>query len=932
MKSLLLALLLSFVVVSAAVDTSYGQTTTGRIVGTVRDESGAMIPGVEITVRNPATGFVRNVTTGEQGSYNVPLLPPAVYEVEAELAGFRKEIRRGITVQVDAVLTIDFDLKVGIVTEVLDVTADAPLIESETATLGQVMDFKKVTELPLNQRHFMALTTLTAGVQPSVEGSNLSNQNLSFHAMGAREVDNNFLFDGVDNNDTGNAQLVLVPSIDAIQEFKIQSSTYGAEFGRAAGAVVNIVTKAGTNDFHVTAFEFLRRDRFDARNFFASRKQPYERDQYGVVVSGPLVKDRTFWLVNYEANRVEQTQTSLATVPSAAIRNGDFSSLSTTIRDPRTGQAFPGNRIPSTRFSSIGKAIADFYPAPNREGANNYETSAPNIQETDIITVRMDHRFSDNHSIYGRFSWQDAYMESPEFQAGVQLPKFGAVFFQPIGRNVALNDTYVISSNMVNEARIGFNRLIGGIYETLYGQDLAKQVGITGVQSQLNPRGATNCTKDNRCKTGSNLGFPRADVSGYSRQVGTYSPQLRYGNTWHYFDMLAITKGTHQIKTGAEYRAMSMNLYFDNIPNGSFTFDGRYSGNAMADLLLGLPASTSRFVGDGRAYQRSKAASVFFQDDWKVTPELTLNLGMRWEVQTAPISAGAPVTLNQSEFNDLSAFDRNTGQVVVGGKSGMQSYRDPLNPGGVIQVLGGLDAGIPRGLYHNDYNDFAPRFGFAWSPEKLGIVVRGGYGVFYVPVISAATWTHRGLAYPFVIPQTFVGSATSPSLTLENPFPGGPGAIIVRAVDKDVRTGYLQQFNLGIQRQLGSQMVLDVSYAGSKGTKLTNTPDINQARLGPGTVASRRLYPQWGSILERQNSGASTYHALQSRFERRFSNGLTFINSYTWSHSIDDGSGSSGIAGGGYQNSLDLSKERGDSVYDVRHRLVFSYSYELPFG
>jgi len=908
------------------------QTTTGRIVGTVRDESGALIPGVEITVRNPATGSSRVVVTTELGNYAVPSLPPAIYEVEASLSGFRREIRRGITLQVDMVGTIDFTLKVGAVSEVLDVTADAPLVQSETATLGQVMDSRKVTELPLNQRHFMALTTLAPGIQPSVEGSNLSNQNLSFHAMGAREVDNNFLFDGVDNNDTGNAQLVVVPSIDAIQEFKIQSSTFGAEFGRAAGAVVNIVTKSGANNVRFTVFEFLRNDKFDARNFFAARKEPYRRNQFGLVASGPIKKDRTFWMFNYEGTRVRQTQNSLATVPTTKERNGDFSDLAgVTVRDPLTGQSFSGNVISRNRINAIGQGILNFFPQANRVGANNYLTSATNLQDFDIYTTRIDHQLTDKHSIFGRFTYQDAYQESPEFQAGVQLPNFGAVFFQPIGRNVALNDTLVFSTNVVNEFRAGFNRLTGGIYETLYGQDLSTPLGLRGLQSQINPRGE-GCTREKRCQPGSNLGFPRVDITNLSRLRGSYSPQLRYDNTWHFFDMLTATRRSHTMKMGAEYRAMSMNIYFDNEPNGYFLFDGRYSGNAIADLLLGYPAQTRRYIGDGHAYQRSKALSLFYQDDWKVSPELTVNLGMRWELQTAPVSGGAPVTINQSDFNDLAAFDRRTGQIVIAGKTGSQLYRDPLNPGATITVPGGSEFGIPRGLYKNDYNDWGPRFGFAWSPKELNVVVRGGYGVFYVPVISAATWTHRGLAYPFVIPQFSFGATGTPNLTLDNPFPGGTGSILVRAADVDTRTGYAQQFNLGVQHQLGRDMVLDVSYAGSKGTKLLNSPDINQAVLGSAALAQRRPYPQWGSIVERQNSSASVFHSLQTRFERRFSNGLTFITSHTWSHSIDDSSGSTGNAGGSIQDSRNLLAERGDSVYDVRHRFVFSYSYELPFA
>ncbi len=929
--------------------TVQAQSTTGRIVGTAGDESGAVIPGVEITVRDAATGLNRIVITGESGLYSVPLLPPSTYEVEATLPGFQTEIRRGVILQVGAVVPIDFILRIGEVSEVIEVTADAPLLQSETASLGQVMDSQKVTDIPLNQRHFMALTTLTTGVQPSVEGSNLANQNFSLHASGARERDNNFLLDGVDNNDTGNAQLVIVPSIDAIQEFKIQTSTYSAEFGRAGGAVINIQTKSGSNDFHLTAFEFARRDRFDARNFFADEKENYKRDQFGVVFSGPIVRDRTHFMFNYEGTRVNQIQNSLARVPTMAQRSGDLSSFSTPVIDPSTGLQFPGNIIPADRIDPIGQAIANFYPEPNRsDPVNNYLTGASRVEDFDIYTGRVDHRLTDNHNIFGRITWQQSYRENPEFQAGVQLPNFGAVFFQPIGRNAALSSTYVFGPTAVNEARVGFNRLIGGIYETLYGQPFAQQLGIMGVQSELKPRGADNCTREVRCSTGSNLGFPRVDVAGFSRQRGTYSAQLRHDNTWHWFDMFALTRGNHQIKMGAEVRTMYMNIWLESNSNGRFRFDNnKYSGVALGDLLLGFPARTDRLVGDAATYQRMRSVNIFFADDWKITPNLTLNLGLRWEFQSPPAFSGASPTADGQGPNEGTTFHQETGQIVVGGKSGTLVYNHPTNPGQTISVPGGLDQNpsVPTGLMYNDLNDFAPRVGFAWSPEAIDLVVRGGYGIFYTPHISAFNWTSRGLAYPYVIPQGFNGAPGTPDLTLRNPFPQTTtDAIIVRAVDLYAKTGYMQHFNLGFQRPLGTNMVLDFSYAGSKGTKLRSRRNINQAFtgdvLGQGSdpdnwtsVSSRRPFQGWGGINQSEKSAASTYHSLQTKLEKRMSGGLAFVGAYTWSHTLDNGGASgTGIGGGSIQNNHNLVAEKGNALFDVRHRMVVSYSYELPFG
>ena len=900
----------------------FAQTTTGRITGTVGDVSGAMIPGVEVVIRNPATGLTRTILTNETGTYMAAALPPAPgYEVEASLPGFRREVRSGITLAMEAVIRIDFILEVGAVTEVIEVTAEAPLVESDTAVLGQVMGGKTISELPLNQRHFMSLTHLTTGVLPDVQGG--ARQSPSFYANGVDRRNNDFLLDGVDNNDTGNTQLVIIPSIDAIQEFKLSTSTYGAELGRASGGVLNIQTKSGSNEFHLVLFEFLRNDKLDARNFFASEKQPYKRNQFGAVVSGPIMKDKMFFMFNYEGNRVRNTETALRVVPTALERAGDFSKSSfksgfSAIMDPLTGLPFPGNIIPADRIDSISNGVASFYPLPNRPGQQqNYEANSTRITDFDLYNGKWDWRVSDRQNIFFRGTWQDVFEIQTNFDRGA-LPMGGSTFFQPIGRNFALSDTYVFSPTVVNEARIGFNRLIGGIYDETYGTDHAKALGVTGVQSAFVP--------DER-----RFGWPRMTVSGYA-PVGSpsFSAQLRFDNVWHMSDMLSVTRGNHQLKIGGEARTFMINIFIDSSPNGNFRFDGRYTGHSFGDVLMGFPNRSSRKVGDPYTHSRSRAYGLFIQDDWKVTPNLTLNLGVRWEAQTRAIN------VLKDEGRGMAVFHIPTKQIVIGGEDGPRQFKDPVTgEPNAITIEGGAQFGYPEGLYNNDLNNFVPRFGFAWSPEALDLVVRGGYGIFTEPEIAAETHGNRDGSYPWVLPQTFNGSRNSPpTLSLADPintvFPValGSGSITSRASDVNQRDGYVQQWQLSLQRPLGGSMVMEVAYVGSKGTKLDNTtPNRNQARLGPGSISSRRPIPEFGNISYNERSGLSTYHSLQTKLERRFASGLAFVSAWTWSHAIGCCNRDRDT-----RDPDNLHLEKAQTSFDIRHRMVNSFSYELPWG
>ena len=659
-------------------------------------------------------------------------------------------------------------------------------------------------------------------------------------------------------------------------------------------------------------FEFLRNDALDARNFFATEKQPFKRNQFGTVVSGPIIKDRMFFMFNYEGNRVRNTETALRVVPTVKERAGDFSEMSSPLTDPLTGNPFPGNIIPTDRINSIANAIASFYPMPNRSGGQNYTANSKRTTDFDLYAWKWDYRPTDNHSMFFRGTWQDTFEIQTNFDRGA-LPKGGNTFFQPIGRNFALSDTYVFGPSAVNEFRIGFNRLIGGIYDETYATDHAKALGVTGVQSSFRP--------DDR-----RFGWPRATVSGYA-PIGTpsFSAQLRYDNTWHIFDMVAINRGNHQMKIGGEARTYMLNIFIDTAPNGDFRFDGRYTGHSFADMLLGFPRQTRRKVGDPYTQSRSRSYAGYFQDDWKVTPNLTLNLGVRWEMQTRAIN------VLKDEGRGMAVFHAPTRQIVIGGADGPRSFRDPVTgEPDAITIEGGAQFGIPEGLYNNDLNNFVPRLGFAWSPDFINLVVRGGYGIFTEPEIAAENHANRDSAYPWVLPQTFNASSTVPNISMNDPFPEalGSGSITARAADVNQRDGYVQQWQLSFQRPLGGNMVLELAYVGTKGTKLDGRGvNINQPGLGPGSINSRRPIPGWGNINQTERTGQSTYHSLQTKLERRFSSGFSLVSAWTWSHSI-----SCCQRDRDTRDPNNTQLEKSNSSFDIRHRQVNSFSYELPFG
>jgi hypothetical protein len=892
----------------------YGQRVTGSIDGRVSDASGAILPGVELTVTNESTGQTRTAITNETGLYNVPQLSSGTYSVQASLPGFRTEVRRGIIVEVDRNARIEIQLQVGEVAEKVEVVADAPLVQVDTSALGQVIDAQRVAQLPLNGRDFLQLASLTPGVQSVSEGSNLSTQSGSVNVNGAREVFNNFMLDGIDNNDSGPAQLVIVPSVDSIQEFKVQTSNYSAEYGRSAGGLINVSTKSGSNGFHGSVYEFLRNSAMDARNFFDNPSQPklaFKRNQFGGTLGGPIVQNKTFFFGAYERTVIRQPQSATARVPPAAWRNGNFSSLATPLIDPLTGVEFPGNIIPANRILPIGKAMLDLFPLPNATGANNLVSVSRLTLDQDNITGRFDHTFSDKDTMFVRYSYWNQPRLEPYARSSTTIGGYG-VFLLTRTQSLVLSETRIFNPNLVNEVRVGYARLKGGLFAESRDRPEIKSLALPGTRVYDQP--------DMRADF---LEVPQVVLAGYNTIAYT-GPQVRFDNMYDYIDNVSYTRGAHKLKMGFEGRRAHNNFHDAATPNGRYQFDNRYTGNAVGDLLLGYPSQTMRQVGDMDTYGRTWYLAGFIQDDWRIGTKLTLNLGLRYEYQS-----------NGYTINDRKVtFDTNEGITKLVGKGDPPADVIPIlkaNPGLAIK-----DGTIPRGGWRDDRNNFAPRLGFAYDLRGDGkTVIRGGGGVFYVNIAQNKTYLATR-AFPFYrINNVFANiDPRTPNVLLTNPFPAEllSTGIAGRSVDMDMRTGYMTQQNLNIQRQLDQATVVEVGYAGSKGNHLNRSRDLNAAPLGPGSIASRRPYPNYSTIPQLEASASSVYHSLQLRLDRRMASSFSVLGSYTWSKSLDDDSDITGVSGGGQQNPYNLRDDKGLSVFDRAHRLTNAFLWAIPFG
>ena len=891
------------------------QITSGSITGRVTDASSASAPGARVELTDLGTQAVRTTTTNEVGEYTFNLLPLGAYRLKVELPAFQTVVRSDIPVRVNEVTRVDVTLRPGAVQEVVEVTGTPPPLQTESGEVGGVVEHQTVVQLPLNGRNFIQLVALQPGGIPTgkLQGGGLSfmtsvfGGNYSVH--GAPSEGTSYLLDGIDMRDGVDTRVAFQMTVDAIQEFKFQATNYSAAFGRASGGQINIVSRSGSNLLHGALWEFLRNDKLAARNFFDGPRPPYQQNQFGAALGGAVVKDKLFYFTSYEGFRSRKGITRATNVPTVAQRAGNFAGFNP-IFNPLQLDAngvrapFPNNQIPASLQSPVSlKALSILYPLPNQPGtANNLIAEAKQSIGTDQGTARLDYRASDSDAIFFRYTRARVDRTFPWVYS--PLPNFSSVWNSP-ATNGAIGYTRAFGPRTVNEFRFGVNRhtqVLEDVQQTLR---VNEQIGIGGL------------TQDPRFQ-----GNPTINISGLSA-TGAISnaPNDRTDNQFVWLDNVSHTVGSHNLSSGALVERIQQNGAANPNAHGVFTFNGTFTsqltaagsaqagtGNAAADFLLGFPFSSARccLLSDAFRNFRRTDVGVYFQDDWKVKPNFTLNLGLRWEHYGQPYEIG-----NRYAQPDFSAAPNY--QLLLAGQNG-----------------------VPRSLRTTEnWKDFSPRFGFAYSVgSSRKTVIRGGYGIFFNAANLVTTFGMSGNP-PFTDRDSFVSSVRTPQLTLANAFPTGLGipSLSFTALDRNLRDPYNQNWNFGLQREV-AQTVLSITYVGNKGVRLHNLQDDNAPLAGPGAIAGRRPIPAITSVSTRHNSAKSAYHGLELKAERRLTKDLGFLTSFVWSKCID-APGNSVIGDGSpgnIRNQRDTSMQRGLCTPDVRRRFVGNTIYQLPFG
>lgn len=897
----------SFLVLLLA-SSAWGQNPTATVTGQVSDQGGAVVVGAKVAVRNTATNVSHETVTNEQGLYTVPLLPPGAYEVSAEAQGFNREVRSGITLQIGDVARFDFSLKVGDTRQVVEVQATAPLTQTENASVGDVIDNKKVVEIPLNGRIFWQLALLVPDVAPTTGGNSARG---GMNVAGMTNMSNFYTVDGLTDMDYNVNMPAFRPSVDAIQEFKVSTGTYEAEYGHYAGGQIVVVQKSGSNSFHGTLYEFLRNQKMDAVNFFTPPGivPAYKRNQFGGTVGGPIKKDKTFFFFAYEGLRLRNQQTALSTVPTTAMMQGNFSNLPITLKVPAgyAPCAIVNNVINTSCLTAsqlqsynVMQALLAEFPAPTiptRAGtlpANNYNFSQTATETTNLYTLRLDHTFNARDNIYVTMNYLkdfglNYYTTDPVCTTST-LPGFQCssdITTQLYGGGW----THIFTPSLINEFHGGFLRY--KLPRTPAGPDskfdFEDHYGIPATQAANVP---------------GNFGIPLTSITGYNNLGSqTNVPQYRADNTYDVLDSLTWTVGKHSLKFGFQSTRNQNNAFVGLSSRGTLSFTntnaGPTTGYGMADAVLGLPATSLRNPTIPSEEYRDWVLAAYVEDTYRVTSRLTLNYGLRWEDAT-------PLTDN---YPTIGQFDPVTGTSYIV-KPGTNAYR-PYNTA------------------------FGPRFGFAYQPfGSTKTVIRGGAGRYFNTIANYAL-LNMTYYYPVRQTQNFVSSASNP-LSMPNPFVGSAtsSGFQTGAFDQAYHAGEVLQWSLGIQQELARNLVLDVAYLGTAGRHLASTINLNQPP--PNTLPAAQLtsllpYPNYSTIIWTTDGGVSSFNSLVVKLDKRFSGGLSFLATYAWSKSLDDvGDGPGGSAP---QNSRKMRElNYGLSLFDIPNRFTFSPVYELPFG
>ncbi|HWB85353.1 MAG TPA: TonB-dependent receptor [Bryobacteraceae bacterium] len=932
------------------------QVSTGNIRGTVTDSTGGVLPNASVTVEHTTTGLQRKVTTNEQGDYNVPSVPAGTYQITVSNPGFQTKTLNGVTLQVDQTAVIPVTLETGTVSSTIEVTAAAPVLDSQTSSLGQVIENKRIVDLPLNGRNPFQLGALVGGAVP-FQGLNT---NLPILAGGGRHNSNDILLDGIDDNlrnyagKVGRAGLSYTPSVDAVEEFKVKTNNFAAEYGHSAGYTMNATIKSGTNQFHGSLYDFLRNDKLDANSFVSNfsdkARSQYQQNQFGANIGGPVVlphyngHDKTFFFVDYEGMRLHRASgSSLLDMPSDAYRQGNFSGSSSIIYDPSTrmmgpngvvvDSPFPNNTIPTAQLDPTALKFQSLIPEPNVGAASavsrNLLVVSPQSQQRDQGDVKIDQHISAANSLMARVSIsQQSIPSTGSFVFSPQISVFNT-------RNLVLSDTHVFSPNVVNEARVGYNRAntSANAPELQASNDFTSAAGLA---------------------FGPIFGFPSLywNSAGTSQggttefsNFGGAKTNFGFENTFQYSDSLSIIRGAHTFKMGADVRRFRYDRLLSVPAAGSYYFGPTYTanpslakqgGDPYADFLLGLPTSVTNQNSIDWSRQRDLYVGPYIQDDWKVSRRLTLNLGFRYDLYTQPVDAK----------DTGGMFDPN-------GKSSTGRL-------GIIELPG--QNGFSRAITFGHHRNFAPRFGFAYQATPK-FVVRGGWGIFYsnreqndqttdmamsllnflnidMPIINGATTVTP--PYRFNSPLV-VDNLLDPQFSAfdaAHPLSGDAGS----SNEADIPFSpfpMLQQFNLALQYEFIPNLLVEVSYAGARGVHWQQRIDQNQvtfenALLGKNTQADRPFNFLSSSQSLDTADVSNWYNSANLRVERRFSHGLSLLMNYTISHATDSGNAGTSTYGNQANTramySYNLSLERALSALDIPQKFVLSSDYELPIG
>ncbi|MDX1978950.1 MAG: TonB-dependent receptor [Bryobacteraceae bacterium] len=913
-----------------------------QITGRVTDPTGAVVPGADVTVTNVDTGDKRTAASNEQGYYTVLFLIPGNYQVQMQKQGFRAAARTGLRLQVDQVARLDFTLELGGVAESVDVVGTAPLVESETSSIGQVVNNKSIVEMPLNGRNAWHLVQLTAATV-FVGGIGDAGEIPVASMAGGRAFSQMLWVDGgsVQKSSIDRAMAELAPMVDAVEEFKVITNNYAAEYGRSAGGVFSAVTKSGTNQFRGTAFEFLRNNALDARNFFASRQAPLRYNQFGGTLGGPIRKDKTHFFAALEGTKQSRGETGIFTLPTPDHKRGVFTGLVDVQRRPlqlynpfttrvnpsdpsrRLRDPFPNNVIPTSLFDPVAARALTFYPDPNTAGnaagANNFNINIFGRRTQYHGTARVDHTLTDKDRLFFRYINQ--YNFTPQSNA---FPEPAASGLGPTPtRNISnMAQTFMgsyirtISPTLISDLKFAWVRQGRSIFHESVGGNWPEKLGLRGVEP---------------------ISFPVFRPQGYALLGSPNTFREQRGSPYQFMENITWSRGNHNWKAGFEYRYNSSADEFDRSPSGDFTFaqqgtglqGNTLTGNGFASMLLGF--ATNAVVREAPVLNtRAHYFGGFLQDDWKVTPRFTLNLGVRYDVEPSPFSPD----------NSFNAFDGNAVHPTA---------RVP----GVVTFAG--VGGTPTSLFDTDYNNLAPRFGFAWRPfGDDRTVVRGGYGVFIGNTNDIGYGSDARLGFSLDLLLVSPDQNQTPAFLLKDGFPAyakpGPESrtpafglnTSITYYERQRATPYSQQFNFGVQREVRG-ILLEGQYLGNLGRKLTATSaSVNQvpeSRLGgAGSIQSRRPFPQFTDVvLSSPNWGASSYHAFVLRAEKRYQNGLQFLFNYTFSKFLDNvdhiaGGDFGGTPGAGYQDFYNRSLDKALSPNDVRHLTHFNAIWDLPAG